>query len=68
MNFDEKLEELEKIISKLESGEVKFDEAVSMFEKGALLCQELSKTFDEASGKVTVLKEQLNGLIEEEMK
>lgn len=66
MDYEQKMNELESIIQKLESGEVKFDEATSLFEKGALLCKELSKTFDNAKGKVTVVRQELMGLIKEE--
>ena len=54
------------IIQKLESGDVKFDEATKLFEKGATICKELSKTFDAAKGKVTILREELMGLLKEE--
>ncbi|MCI7003005.1 MAG: exodeoxyribonuclease VII small subunit [Clostridia bacterium] len=66
MDYEQNVKELENIIQKLESGDVKFDEATKLFEKGATICKELSKTFDAAKGKVTVLREELMGLLKEE--
>lgn len=66
MDYEQKMKELESIIHKLESGDVKFDEATKLFESGTNICKELSKTFDEAKGKVTVLREELMGILKEE--
>lgn len=66
MDFEQKIKELDLIISKLESGDVKFDEATKMFEQGSILCKELSKMFDDANGKVTIIREELMGLLKEE--
>lgn len=66
MDFEKQMNELEDIIQKLESGEVKFDQAVLMYERGAELCKNLSKMFDEAKGKVTVIREELMGILTEE--
>ena len=66
MDYEQNVKELENIIQKLESGDVKFDEATKLFEKGAIICNELYKTFDAAKGKVTILREELMGLLKEE--
>ena len=63
----ELLKELEQIIQKLETGDVKFDDATNLFERGAVLCEELLKSFNEAKGKITVIRERLEGLQEEEL-
>lgn len=68
MNFEEKMCELEAIIKKLENGEVKFDEAAVLFERGSLLCKELYKSFDEAKGKISVIKDEMGVLLEENLK
>ena len=68
MSYEEKMNELEKIIQKLENGEVKFDEATGLFEKGAQICKELYKEYDEAKGKITVIREELGMLLEENLK
>ncbi|EHJ55691.1 exodeoxyribonuclease 7 small subunit [Streptococcus urinalis FB127-CNA-2] len=46
--FEENLKDLETIVSKLESGEVPLEEAISEFQKGMLLSKNLQKTLDEA--------------------
>lgn len=66
MSYEQKLKELETIIQQLESGDVKFDEATALFEKGAVLCKELSKMFEDTKGKVSVIREELMGILKEE--
>lgn len=66
MDYEQSMKELEQIISKLENGDVKFDEATKLFERGAELCKTLSTNFDKAKGKVTVIREELMGLLTEE--
>ena len=66
--FEENMKELEEIIEKLESGNVGFDEASKLYERGAELCRVLYKQFEDVKGKVTIIREELDGLFEEEMK
>lgn len=68
MNFEEGMKELEQIILKLEDGETKFDEATTLFERGAEICKILNKNLEEAKGKVTIIREELGCLLEEDMK
>ena len=42
MDYENQLRELENIIQNLESGEIGFDEAIKMFERGAEICKNLS--------------------------
>ena len=67
MNYEDEMKELEQIIAKLESGEAKFDEAIGLFEKGANLCQSLNTKFNDAKGRITVIKNTLGALIEEDL-
>ena len=67
MNFESGIKELEEIIIKLESGQAGFNEASSLFERGAQICKQLNASLEEAKGKVTVIREQLGALIEEEL-
>ncbi|MBJ8325996.1 exodeoxyribonuclease VII small subunit [Streptococcus pacificus] len=46
--FEENLQDLEIIVSKLENGDVPLEEAISEFQKGMLLSKELQKTLNEA--------------------
>ena len=66
MDYEQNIKELEDIIQKLESGDVKFDEASKLFERGAEICKTLSKMFDETKGKITVIREELMGILKEE--
>ena len=66
MDYEKQIKELEEIIEKLESGEIGFDEAVKMFEVGAEICKNLSKMFETAKGKVSVIREELMGILNEE--
>lgn len=46
--FEERLQELETIVSKLESGEVPLEEAIAEFQKGMILSKDLQKTLQNA--------------------
>lgn len=46
--FEENLQELEAIVSKLENGDVVLEEAISEFQKGMVLSKELQKTLENA--------------------
>ena len=66
MDYEKQINELEEIIKTLESGEAKFDQAVALYERGALLCKNLTKSFEEAKGKIVVIREELMGILKEE--
>ena len=55
--FEQNMDELEKIIKDLESGEAPLDECVELFEKGVKLSGECVKMIDEARQKITLLTE-----------
>ena len=67
MNYEELMKELEDIINKLENGDTKFDDAEKMFARGAEICKELNKKLEETKGKVTIIREELGAILEEEM-
>ena len=46
--FDESLLELEKIVAKLEQGDVPLEEALTKFQKGITLSRDLKKTLEDA--------------------
>lgn len=46
--FDESLVELEKIVNKLEQGDIPLEEALDKFQEGITLSRELKKTLQEA--------------------
>lgn len=67
MNYEELMNELEDIIAKLEDGNTKYDDATKLFERGNEICNLLNKNLEEVKGRVTVIREQLGTLIEEDM-
>ena len=46
--FEENLQDLEAIVTKLENGDVALEDAISEFQKGMFLSKELQKTLDQA--------------------
>lgn len=46
--FEENLQDLEVIVTKLENGDVALEEAIAEFQKGMVLSKELQKTLAEA--------------------
>ncbi|MGT2934294.1 exodeoxyribonuclease VII small subunit [Streptococcus castoreus] len=46
--FEENLQDLEAIVTKLENGDVPLEEAISEFQKGMLLSKDLQKTLQTA--------------------
>ena len=64
-SFEEKMVDLEKIVSELEKGDLNLDDSVSKFEEGIKISKECNKILEEAEKKITILLNQ-NGEIEEE--
>ena len=56
-DFEKAIEELEKIVSELESGEVSLDEPIKLFERGMELTGICRKTLDTARQKIVTLTE-----------
>lgn len=46
--FEENLQELEAIVTKLENGDVALEDAIEAFQQGMILSKELQKTLDSA--------------------
>ncbi|WP_423214442.1 exodeoxyribonuclease VII small subunit [Streptococcus equinus] len=46
--FEENLQDLEAIVTKLENGDVALEDAISEFQKGMVLSKELQKTLNQA--------------------
>lgn len=53
INFEKSLEDLEKIVKDLESGEVPLDKAIEKFNEGMKHAAECNKILDEATKTVT---------------
>ena len=56
-NFENKLNELEKIVSKLESNEISLDEAIKLFEDGVKISDDCRKILENAERKIKTLTE-----------
>ncbi|EHI75524.1 exodeoxyribonuclease VII small subunit [Streptococcus criceti] len=46
--FEENLQDLEAIVTKLENGDVPLEEAIAEFQKGMVLSKDLQKTLEDA--------------------
>ena len=57
-SFEDNINELEKIISDLESGEAPLEECIKMFEKGVKLSDDCLKMINAAQGRITLLTEE----------
>ena len=56
-NFEYKLNELEKIVAKLEDNEISLDEAIILFEDGVKLSDDCRKILETAERKIKTLTE-----------
>ena len=61
--FEDKIEMLDEIITKLERGEAPLDECISMYEKGVVLAKECMVILDEAEQKVKIISEAQNNTL-----
>jgi len=59
--FENKLEELKKIVEKLESGNISLDESLKQFEKGTKLLGECFKSLEKYNKKIQILTENKSG-------
>lgn len=57
MEFEKKLNRLEKIVEKMEEGDLSLDQSLKMFEEGIRLSRECHDQLDQAEQKVQVLLE-----------
>lgn len=63
--FEEKMENLEKIVTELEKGDLNLDDSVAKFEEGIKISKECNKILEEAEKKITILLNQ-DGEVKEE--
>ena len=67
-NFETKIEELEKIVTELENGDLNLDESVKKFETGMKISKECSKILENAEKRITILLNDEGNIEEEEFK
>jgi exodeoxyribonuclease VII small subunit len=61
--FEDALNKLEKIVSKLEDGEIPLEESLKLFEEGIRLSRLCNQKLEEAEKRVEILMKGKNGLI-----
>ncbi|MBO5143317.1 MAG: exodeoxyribonuclease VII small subunit [Clostridia bacterium] len=66
LTFEEAIENLEKIVTELESGELPLDKSVENFKKGMELSNYCSKLLDDAEKTISILVEKQDGTMKEE--
>ncbi len=64
-SFEENIEELEKIVTELEKGELNLEDSMKKFEEGITISKNCNKILEEAEKKITILLNQ-DGKMEEE--
>lgn len=64
-SFEEQMEDLEKIVSELENGNLNLDESVNKFEEGIKISKECNKILEEAEKKITILVNESGEMKEE---
>lgn len=55
LNFEETMQELEKIVQELEKGDLNLDDSINKFEEGMKLSKNASDYLEKAEKKITVL-------------
>jgi exodeoxyribonuclease VII small subunit len=65
-SFEEAINELEVIVSKLEKGDLSLDESIDVFQKGMELSRYCNKRLDVIEKKISILIERENGEVIEE--
>ena len=66
MKFEDALDELEKIVQKLEAGEVKLDEAIAAYERGDALKKHCEAKLAEAQSRIDKIAQAAGGEISTE--
>ena len=65
MEFEESINKLQDIASKLENPNLSMDEGLKLYEEGISLATNCYKQLNEVKGKITILKQDLDNFIEE---
>lgn len=55
MNFEENIEQLEKVVQELESGNLNLDNSIKKFEEGMNLSKKCNEILEEAEKRITIL-------------
>lgn len=67
-SLEEMIKELDQIATNLEDGNIKLDEAIENFERGVKVAKLCFEGLKQTAGKITVLKKEMEELIENPFK
>ena len=67
LNFEQSMDELEKVVSELENGDLNLEDSIKKFEKGMELSKKCNKILEDAEKRITVLIKTENGVEEESL-
>lgn len=65
LDFENNISMLEKIVEKLEGGDISLDESLKLFEQGVKMIAECNKALDDAEQKVNILLSGKDGSVQE---
>lgn len=68
MTFEESFKNLEDIKSKLENPETSFDDALKLYSESVRWTKSCLDILNECEGKITAVKEEIDGLVEKPFK
>ena len=66
LTFEKAMQNLEKIVQELESGELALEEALKKFEEGIKLSRQCTAKLEESEKKITLLMEKADGTLMKE--
>ena len=66
MNFEENVEQLEKVVQELENGNLNLEDSIKKFEEGMAISKKCNEILEEAEKKKTVLIKKDDGVEEED--
>lgn len=66
MSIEKQVQKLEEIANKLESDNIEIYEAMKLFEDGVTIVKNTKKELQDAVGKITVLRQDLDKLVEQD--
>ncbi len=67
VNFEESMENLEKIVEELEKGDLNLDDSIKKFEEGMKISKQCNEYLENAEKKITVLINENGNVKEEEL-
>lgn len=66
LSFEDNMNNLEKIVTELEKGDLNLDESIAKFEEGIKMSKECNKILEQAEKKITILLEKDGEKIEKD--